>query len=191
MSPIPLGILAASGVSAGSFDLLETSFVSTTTASVTFSNLNNYDYKHLQIRLTGRTNRADYQDRIAIRYNGVSSSTYVSHVLQGTGSSAQSAYQDNFQFIYTTGSNGFNLFSASEISNYFGSAIIDILDFKNSNTTKTLRMFSGIAGGTQSKFVIFSSGFNTTTDAINSITLLPQFGSWVSGTRISIYGIKG
>jgi hypothetical protein len=192
--PIPLGVLAVAGAgggAAGSFDWLETSLISTNTASVTFSNLNTYsDYKHLQIRLTGRTNRADFQDRIAIRYNGRTTTTYASHKLEGNGSALSSAVQTSFQFIYTTGSDGFNLFAASETANFFGAAIIDILDFKTASKTKTLRMFSGMAGGTQAKSVILSSGFEATAEALTSLTLLPQFGSWVSGTRISLYGIK-
>ena len=51
--PIPLGFFAAAGaVAGGSYDLLETTILSSNAASVTFSNLNNYaaDYQHLQIR---------------------------------------------------------------------------------------------------------------------------------------------
>jgi hypothetical protein len=192
--PIPLGILAVAGAggAVGAFDLLETSLISSNTPSVTFSNLGNYSsYKHLHIRLVGRTNRADFQDRIAIRYNGRTGTTYVSHVLQSDGTNVTSAVATATQFIYTTGSNGFNLFAASETANWFGAALIDILDFSNSSKTKTLRMLSGAPNGTQIKSAIISSGFEATAEAITSITLLPQFGDWVSGTRISLYGIKG
>jgi len=78
-----------------------------------------------------------------------------------------------------------------ETANLFGAALIDILDFSNSIKTKTLRMLSGAPNGTQVKSAILSSGFEATAEAITSITLLPQFGDWVSGTRISLYGIKG
>lgn len=191
--PFGLGFFATAGAGAasGDFELIETALISTDTASVTFSNINTYtNYKHLQIRLTGRTNRADFQDRIAIRFNGITTTTYTSHVLQGNGTNVSSGVQTGFQFIYTTGSNGFNLFAASESANRFGAGIIDILDFSNANKTKTIRMLSGAAGGTQISQVMLSSGFETTAAAITSITLLPQFGSWVNGSRMSLYGVR-
>lgn len=187
---IPMGFLAASGAgAAGAYDLISTSLISTTTASVTFSSLPT-EYSHLQIRLTGRSNRADYQDQIAIRLNGVTSNVYISHNMRGNGTNVASGYQDIFGYIFS--SSGFDLFSTNETSGAFGAGIIDILDFKSTLKTKTIRMFSGIAGGTQSKQINLTSGMNPgSTAALTSVTIFPRNGSWVSGTRISIYGIKG
>jgi len=192
--PIPLGVLAVAGAASqvSAFDLLETTLISGATSQVTFSNLNTYtDYKHLQIRVTGRTNRADFQDRLAIRYNGRTTTTYVTHVLQGNGTNVTAAVQTGFQYIYTTGTDGFNLFANSENSNFFGAAIIDILDFSSSSKTKTLKMLSGAPNGTKVKSIIHSSGFEATAEAITSITLLPQFGNFSNGSRMSLYGIRG
>lgn len=186
---IPMGFLAASGAgAAGAYDLISTSLISSTTASVTFSSLP-ADYSHLQIRWTGRSNRSDYQDRMAIRLNGVTSNTYISHVLRGSGSNVASVYQDAFGYIFATGV--FDLFATTETSGAFGAGIIDILDFKNTSKTKTVRMFSGLSGGTQARNIALTSGMNTATGALSSITLFPQNGSWVAGSRMSIYGIKG
>jgi hypothetical protein len=189
--PIPLGILAVAGAgggAAGAYELIETSLISSTTASVTFSTLPT-SYTHLQIRLTGRSNRADFQDQTAIRFNGVTTTTYASHTLRATGAVVQSSNQTSFGFMFAP--QAFDLFAASESASRFGAGIIDILDFKNGNKTKTIRMLSGTAGGTQVRDIALTSGFNTSTDALTSVTIFPRNGSWVSGTRISIYGIKG
>lgn len=188
---IPMGILAASGAGAlpPAYDLISTSLISTTTASVTFSSLPT-EYTHLQIRWTGRSSRVDYQDQTAIRLNGITTNTYYSHILRGNGSQVTSSYQDIFNIIFPT--NGFDLFASQESSNLFGGGIIDILDFNSSTKRKTVRMLSGIAGGTQAREIILTSGINSSsTAALTSITFFPRNGSWLSGSRISIYGIKG
>lgn len=170
--------------------LISTSLISTNTASVTFSSLNTYSqYKHLQLRIVGRSSRADFQDQIAIRYNGLSTATYAFHNLRANGSNLQSGASTGSTEIFSL--SVFDLFAASETANLFGVAIIDILDFANANTTKTLKMLSGLAGGTQVRNVMETSGFNTTAGALTSITIFPKNGSWVSGSRISLYGIKG
>ena len=57
--PIPLGILAVAGAGAGggnSFDLLETTVLSSAASTVSFTGLSGYtQYKHLQFRYVART----------------------------------------------------------------------------------------------------------------------------------------
>ena len=187
--PSPLGILAVAGAGAAgganSFDLLETTLISTNTVSVTFSNLNNYsDYKHLQIRMTHRGSAASTSNTsIQIRFNGDSGNNYPYHRLWGDGSTVASTAQTATSEIALLDSLPLN----SNTSGIFGAAIIDILDFSNASKNKTLRALYGVRGSNSS--IALSSGFRTNTAAITSISLEGQ-ESFVSGTRLSLYGIK-
>lgn len=195
MSPIPLGILAASGAAGAvsSYELIESNILASNSATVTFSSLDTIaaDYKHLQIRAVARSNRADFQDGFAVRLNGVTSSVYASHYL----------YRDNISggaFAVTSAnrisrSSTFDMYAANETAGRFGVAVFDILDFASASKTTTLRYFSGAGAGTQIQSVNFASGFNPNdTTALTSITFLSHSGSdLVTGSRFSLYGIRG
>ena len=87
-----LGIMASSFRSAagpqGAYDALATVTVpSGGVASIEFAGIPT-GYKHLQLRLLTRTNRADTNDFMTIRFNGDSGSNYAYHSLYGNGASA-------------------------------------------------------------------------------------------------------
>lgn len=190
MSPIPLGIFAVSGAGPApvinDFDLLETTLISSNTASVTFSSLDSYasaGYKHFQIR---GTVRGDDGNTLWMRLNGDTGANYSRHQLTATGSTVSSSFSSttrmNVCFAMANSGNNTNVFSAF---------VADILDFSSSNKNTTVR---SLGGNTQ------QTGFNTAlglfsgvwrnTSAITSITLLPDTGNLVSGTRFSLYGVK-
>ena len=80
MSPIPLGILAASGSGgAKAFDLLNTTILSSTATSVTFDLSSFTDYEYFQFRIVAKANTgtgefvAPYDMNV---YSGPSSGTY-------------------------------------------------------------------------------------------------------------------
>ena len=188
--PFGLGFFATAGVSgaAGSFDLLETQVLGSTTASVTFSNLNSTygaTYKHLQIRATARTNRSgEFSDPIYLSLNGSTSAEYSVHALIGNGSSVSSGAGTSTGFPsvdYAFASNaGANLFSAH---------VYDFLDAFTANKNRTVRILTGGAGPTSGSSIDLRSIARYNTAAITSITLDP-IGSFVTGCRFSLYGIK-
>ena len=167
-----------------SFDLLETTLISTNTASVTFSNLNNYsDYKHLQVRVTGRVSTTQFDTQIRVRLNADSGSNYAFHTLFGSGSSVSSSASTS----QTSGRLGF-FPDANQTANIFGALVFDLLDFASANKTTTIRSFSGQAGTNNS--VNLNSTLWNNTAAVTSLTVLPLTGNFVSGSRLSLYGIK-
>jgi hypothetical protein len=188
--PIPLGVLAVAGAGAagggGSFDLLETTLISTNTASVTFSNLNTYaDYKHLQVRYTAR-NDTTTSGAITMRMNGVSTSSYSFHYLYGTGTSVLSFGTSNQTGLRS----GLIIPSDGRTSNY-GPSIIDILDFSNTSKNTTIKAFYGIQDGLgASNEIALASGAFLNTAAITSLNFTPPAGNFVSGSRFSLYGIR-
>jgi hypothetical protein len=189
--PIPLGVLAVAGAGAAgggnSFDLLETTLISTNTASVTFSNLGNYsDYKHLQIRGLVRSSDALTPTvDLRLTFNSDTANNYASHQLGAAGSSVVSENQINFPFITINEV----VPQSSSTASSFGAFITDILDFANTNKFKTTRSFAGSHTSTETQ-IYLGSGLWRSTNAITSLTLLVNAQDLVSGCRVSLYGIK-
>ena len=185
-----LGLLGAASfvAPAGAYDLLQTEILTGSQASVTFSSLGDYagTYQHLQVRLTGRTSRASTVDSIQIRFNGVSTASYANHALRGLNSSLTSyaqPSQNRIQFATVMGANAG--------ANQFGAAYADILDPFSNNKNTTVRVMSGFVEPSE-LVIYFGSGAYFSTDDIVSIELFSQAGAnLVSGSRFSLYGLKG
>jgi hypothetical protein len=181
-----LGVLAAQAEGAvavaSDYDLLETEILTGDTATLTFSSLNatyGADYQHLQIRMVTRVS-AD-GGSIAARFNGDTGSNYSTHRLFGTGSSVVSDAFTSYTLIWA-GVNTTNVFPTDA----FGASVLDILDpFETTKYTTT----RALAGRT-SDFVPLLSGSWRNTAALTQITLSPNAGSFVSGSRFSIYGLR-
>lgn len=186
---IPLGILAASGSApTGDYELISTTIVSgTSTSAITF-NVSSFasTYKHLQVRLVGRSGEATtgiYD--LLIRFNGDTGSNYSGHNLRGTGSAVQSNALTSFTYILNESTFPGN----SNTANIFGSAVIDILDPFSTTKNTTTRSLGGHNSSTSRLYL--GSGAYYSTTAVNSITVGPTAGSILAGSRFSLYGIKG
>lgn len=189
MTPIPLGILAASGFGVVSaFDLLETTTLTSSASSVTFSGLGAYsDYKHLQIRaVTQDTAGNTNMNNAYIKLNGSSGLAYPRHALYADGSSVTSSGNTGT----TTGGLYFDVYSGGSNTDIFGAQIIDILDFANTNKNTTIRIMGGGLESGQQSIGLFSTLYNSTT-AVTSIELFSVSGDDAAGSRFSLYGIKG
>lgn len=183
MSPIPLGILAASGVEAavaGSYDLLATEDINSQVTSVTFSNLSTYstDYDHLEFRLILRRQILADAAAANIFYNGDTTSTnYYYHNLQGNGSTISAFSGNRADLIHYSGD-----------GNDFAGAIVQILDLFSSNKNTVARCLSGSKPAVEDAIRISSSIWNNT-DPVTTIRFATGsvFGT---GSRISMYGLK-
>ena len=188
MTPI-LGIIASSFRSAagpdGAYDALSTVTLTSTTANVVFAGIPR-GYKHLQIRLSARNNFAGSGGGISalLRFNSDTSSSYTFHRLVGDGASATAGAATGLTYtqIGYMSRNG-------DTSNYSAS-VVDILDYSSTTKLKTLRTLSG-GDYNGSGYVQLWSGLWQKTDAVNAIEIYPDgAASWLSGTTISLYGIK-
>jgi hypothetical protein len=172
-----LGLLGASlPLPVSNYELIESAILASNTPSVTFSNLNTYSstYKHLQIRYVWNSTIAA---ETRIRYNGDTGANYRRHFLQGNGSSVISGSQPDAV------AGGYN-----EVTNPT-STIIDILDFSSTTKNKTSRAVWGFTGN---GYIGMVSGlWFATPQAITSIELSPTSGNYATGSRFSLYGIKG
>jgi glutamine amidotransferase-like uncharacterized protein len=185
---IPFGVLSAAGAGvgvAGDYELIATEILTTSEASITFSNLGDYSatYKHLQIRFAARTTRALTIDVVALQFNADTGSNYSLHRLTGNGStvaSAGNASQGNFFVGLIAGANA----GASQ----FGASVVDILDPYSTTKNTTARALTGSTTGPELNLY---SGAYYSTNAVSEIKLFPAaLDNFVTGSRFSLYGIK-
>ena len=186
MLGFPLGILSAAGAGGGAFssdfELISSSILGSAQSSVTFD-VSSYTstYKHLQIRGVARDTNS-YAGGLVLRttFNS-STSGYAFHLLQRSGSTVISGSATSQSYIrggYYEG-NGVT-------ANAFGTFVIDILDFASSTKNTTLRSLTGVDDN-----VALLSGLWANTATVTSVTLTTDITSFATGSRFSIYGIKG
>jgi hypothetical protein len=185
MSPIPLGILAASGGAAGAMELIATQVLSSNPSSITFSSISS-DFKHLQIRLITRST-TNGQD-LYLQLNSAASLTYRAHSLRGITGSGVSSDAEGGTDRARIGFSGIN----SDTANDFTPFLIDILDANSSSKNKTVRTISGRT----STFSFATAGLWSllypSTQAVNSLTLsMNSPAAFAVGSRFSLFGIRG
>jgi hypothetical protein len=190
MLGFPLGILSAAGAAVGevgTYELISSTILGGTAASVTFSNLGDYSstYKHLQIRQTARSADNAETGVTVVRFNGDTGSNYNYHRLLGEGSSVLSQAATNATFVFAGGNAG-----NTTTANAFGAGVIDILDAFSTTKNRTVRTLSGISVSGMT-LVSIQSGAWRNTNSITSITALANTGTLAAGSRFSLYGIKG
>lgn len=190
MSPLPLGILAASGfvAVASGYDLLETEILTGSQASVTFSSLNSTygsTYQHLQIRATARSGASDTDSFFYLTLNADTGANYDRHQLWGNGGTVSS---NNFSY----GGVGLIILGCTAnnaAADTYGASIIDFLDPFETTKNTTVRSLGGQTSGLNRIGLESFAWFNT--DALTSIQLAPSASSFVTGSRFSLYGLKG
>ena len=174
-----LGILN-SQVDAGggsAYELISTQVLASSASSVTFSSIPS-DYKHLQIRAVAKS--ASSNDNLIMRFNADTGNNYNLHYLYGNGSSVASAYGTApYVYVGQTISSG--------LANQFATAVCDILDFGSTSKNTTIRSLAG----NQNSLIQLISGLWRNTAAVTSITLAGESYQLASGSRFSLYGVKG
>lgn len=144
-------------------------------------------FTHLQVRLFVRPTSSS-NGPVFMQLNSDTGSNYSRHATRGLTDGATpyvyssgQASQTSFYF------NGFNIYSAG--SNYPTVAIIDILDYKDTNKYKTVRTLAGLNNSTSGEVGLYS-GVWLNTNAITTIKLFDNvnYGQY---THAALYGIKG
>jgi hypothetical protein len=179
MSPLP-GFFASEiqghlNAPAGAYDSLGSVTVGAGgTTSITFTGIPT-GYKHLQIRAYAPT--GNYMD---LRFNGdTTSSNYRSHALFTGGSGTPSSI--------TAANAAYFPWSGGWSSPW--SAVMDILDYSNTNKNKTLRILEGYdANGSGELY--FNSILWMSTSPITSMTLSRSGASVGQYSKFAMYGIK-
>ena len=189
---IPFGVLSAAGAEVGgTYELIESVVLGTSSTSITFASLATYasTYKHLQIRAVARTDRTTLNsDFLRLRFNGDSGSNYANHEIQASGDSIVSQGTTSTTAVTLT------RFGSSATAGHFGLAVIDILDAYSTSKNKTVRGLGGSAGVpplTGNIATVFSGVF-LSTSSTTSLTVSSGGGpNILTGSRFSLYGIRG
>lgn len=172
--------------SAGAFELISTTILGSSATSVAFTSIPS-TYKHLQIRASARTDRALGVDSFTLRLNSDSANNYYSHLLFGNGSAVTATSLGANNIIYAGRTT-----DSSNTANAFAQNLVDILDYALTTKNKTIRSLFGAdtVGGYPWQGI--HSGVWNSTAAITRIDVLPGVGpNFVTGSRFSLYGIKG
>lgn len=145
-------------------------------------------YKHLEVRIVARGTEAS--SGLGARVNDISSAgSYGTHLLYGS--------QDGISMSWDNTSTTYFLASfvarSDEPAGLFGSVIMTIPDYTSSTKNKTIRSIAGKNNG-QFGDIVLRSHLVKATSPVTSLTFLKQSigaGLFASGSRISLYGIKG
>jgi len=196
---IPFGVLSAAAFAPfdSDYELIASEILGSSQASVTFSSLGDYSstYKHLQIRVVAKTDRAsEATDSLRLIVNGNTTNTsYASHILLGTGSNVFSdAATGDVAGTRTVG----QLAATEAPAGVYYPTVIDILDPFSTTKNKTTRSLTGTDapdfGGSRARMIELRSNLFLSTSSVTSLELNKRFGSnFVAGSRFSLYGIKG
>lgn len=157
------------------YDALATVTLSSTASTVTFSGIPT-GYKHLQIRYS--LTAAAPADT-TIRFNGDTGSNYSSHLLRGSGTAAQA-------FSYTSQSAAYVQFNIGYNTSV---AVIDVLDYGNSNKNKTIRSLAGFDNNGNGNIDLWSGAWYNT-NAITSLVLTAVTTTFSVNSTFALYGVK-
>jgi hypothetical protein len=151
---------------------IATNTLTSSTATVTFSSISGV-YTDLIIALSAQ----DTGDTFSLRFNSDTGSNYSRTRLLGNGSVASSVSQANTTFITS------NYVGAPPSG--FSTSLVNINNYSNSTTFKTVLTRSGAASSGVSETV----GLWRNTAAITSISILAG-SNFEVGSTFTLYGIK-
>ena len=186
-----LGILDSGGAAAGaagSYESISTVTVGSGGASdITFSSIPS-TYTHLQIRgiarstYNGAANESQY---LYMQFNSDTGANYDAHRFIGDGSTASSSASNNRNQMIPNW-----IPTLNSTANVFNSAVIDILDYLNTNKYKTVRSLGGVDYNSTGQVVYYSNLWRSTS-AITTIKLYPEANNFPQYTQFALYGVKG
>ena len=157
-------------------------------ASIEFTNIPQ-TYTHLQIRGIQRgATSGTGADSSLLTFNSDTANNYSAHRLQGDGASASSdAFTTRGDVIISS------LPRSGNTASSFNALIIDILDYKNTNKAKTVRVLSGAdLNGSGTMWLLSGRWGKTPLEAISSIKISASgtTAEFVANSSFALYGIQ-
>lgn len=169
------------------YDLIASSSVSSAVNNVTFSSIPaTYDDLVLHVSSLYQTNDGSPNNSsYYIQMNSDTSSAYTFRILRASGSPITLNGQS-----YSTGSAGEVTAAGDGISlSYGASGTFTIFQYANTSVYKQVMTHFGNAPQSQGVDMVGNYVW-ANNSAINSVKFYPQRNSFVTGTRIYLYGIK-
>jgi hypothetical protein len=172
--------------------IASTTITSSGVGSVTFSSIPQ-GYKHLQLRFIARSTTTNAGESLVLGLTDFNQTYYYTHQLYGQGSTVSSAaYSATAPYITVP--------SGGNISNAFGTGVLDVLDYTDTNKYKTMRILGGMDtnSGTGQQYAwigLQSALYSKDTTAITSVNAgvyVYAGGTGLAvGSQFALYGIKG
>ena len=164
-------------------EAIATTYLEAAAASVEFTSIP-ATYEHLQLRWSARSDRGNTYDQSYFRFNNDLASNYSHHYMSGYASTVVAGGTATQNTIYA-----YRLSGSREVAAEFGTTVLDILDYANTNKNTTIVGTGGILGTYDE--VTFYSGLWDSTAAVTSIWLKPYNGSnFPRGSEFTLYGLK-
>lgn len=145
-------------------------------SSIAFSSIPS-TYTHLQVRSLANNSTLT---NIWMRINSDSGANYATHYLNGDGSSASASNYIN---------QGDGIFYGYNTAVQSCAAVLDLLDYANTNKFKTTRSLTGFDANGSGQIYLWS-GLWRSTSAVNSLTIYPGGGTFTQYSSFALYGIK-
>lgn len=174
----------------GSFEFITKEVLVGSAASITFSSIPQY-YQHLQLRIVTRSNDTidTINNNLRIRFNSDTGNNYSRHgmLVQASSRSSYGSASQNAGFIGAV-----PCANTTVSTSFFGSSIVDILDYRNTSKKTTVRTINGYDdnAGVNERLTFESSLWNNTA-AVSTIQIFTTNGSLIANTQASLYGIRG
>jgi len=186
-----IGVIASSYRSASgtSFESIATATGSGSSNTVTFSNIPQ-TFKHLQIRMIGRSTGSNTGYGFFLRANGDSGSNYLRYWAVGRDNAASIVGSSAFEGQMSIG----GITGANSGANMMMGCVLDVLEYTSTAKKKSFKWMAGcdqnqVFGDT---YVRAGGGMWQSTSAITSISIVIDDGSsWTTASKFYLYGIKG
>jgi hypothetical protein len=166
-------------------EAIKTTYLEADVVTVTMSGIPG-TYEHLQLRISARSTRTSSTGWVRLGPNGDTSTGNKSHHrMQGFGNGGSSGVTDastSSLIFYHMPSD----YDADAVT--YGSMVIDILDYANTNKYTTFQQVSGWAGQ-GADYAVFGSGLWAATTTMTSITL-DSTDAWTRGSEFTLYGLN-
>ena len=142
-------------------------------SNITFSSIPS-TYTHLQIRCMVKNSQLA---SMYLELNSDTGANYSFHRVYGEGTTT-----------VASGGGGYSFALCGITGTQFGSTIIDILDYTNTNKNTTIRSLSGYDNNGSGYVGLWTGGWYNT-NAVSSINLVAT--TFQQYSQIALYGIKG
>jgi hypothetical protein len=153
-------------------------------ASITFSSIP-ATFTHLQIRAIQRATAGSFQN-IKIVVNGDTGANYTYHYIEGDGTSVSAGNDFSTATALISQEPG-----STQGANVYGSFVMDLLDYANTNKYKTIRNLTGVDNNGTGKIQLWSSVWQSSSAITSIVFSSASSNNFAQYTQFALYGIRG
>ena len=180
-----------SGSPASDMELISSTTLTSTQASVSFSGLDTSAsaYRHLRIVALVRANTNLSSQSLTIELNGSSAANYNAHSLYSFISTSAVSGSWIYQNVASSSAFAGGAEGATAYPNAFQPTIYEFHDFSQTNKNKYITSINGLINTNTNGSIGWNNIMWNQTSAITSIAI-GLGSSFTSGSRFTLYGIK-